>query len=162
MPNINLSKKNISLDLQHIGYTNTIYAQQDDIDSRQRAIRLFDNGKAFIIPDNATVSLCGTRADKTIIYRDVDSFDGNEITITFKNEELAASGIAKYKIEIKTVSTDGAENLLSSVPFKLKIYQNIYDENGKLAAPQYSDLKRELDSIHSQEEALRFAEDYRE
>lgn len=162
MPNINLSKKNISLDLQHIGYTNTIYAQQDDIDSRQLAIRLFDNGKAFIIPDNATVSLCGTRADKTIIYRDVDSFDGNEITITFKNEELAASGIAKYKIEIKTVSTDGAEKLLTSVPFKLKIYQNIYDENGKLAAPQYSDLKRELDSIHSQEEALRIAEESRE
>ena len=162
MPTINLSKKNISLDLQHIGYTNTIYAQQGDVDSRQLTIRLFDNGEAYIIPDNATVSLCGTRADKTIIYRDVDAFNGNEITITFKNEELAASGIAKYKIEIKNVSNDGTEKLLTSAPFKLKIYQNIYDENGKLAAPQYSDLKRELDSIHSQEEALRVAEENRE
>lgn len=162
MPTINLSKKNISLDLQHIGYTNTIYAQQGDIDSRQLTIRLFDNGKAYIIPDNATVSLCGTRADKTIIYRDVDAFNGNEITITFKNEELAASGIAKYKIEIKNVFNDGTEKLLTSAPFKLKIYQNIYNENGKLAAPQYSDLKRELDSIHSQKEALRIAEENRE
>lgn len=162
MPNISLSKKIISLDLQHIGHTNTIYAQQGDIDSRQLTIRLFDNGEAYIIPSNATVSLCGTRADKTIIYRDVDSFDSNEITITFKNEELAVSGVAKYKIEIKTVSNNGTEKLLTSAPFKLKIYQNIYDENGKLAAPQYSDLKRELDAIHNQEEALRIAEENRE
>ena len=162
MPNISLSKKIISLDLQHIGHTNTIYAQQGDIDSRQLTIRLFDNGEAYIIPSNATVSLCGTRADKTIIYRDVDSFDSNEITITFKNEELAVSGVAKYKIEIKTVSNNETEKLLTSAPFKLKIYQNIYDENGKLAAPQYSDLKRELDAIHNQEEALRIAEENRE
>ncbi len=162
MPNISLSKKIISLDLQHIGHTNTIYAQQGDIDSRQLTIRLFDNGEAYIIPSNASVSLCGTRADKTIIYRDVDSFDSNEITITFKNEELAVSGVAKYKIEIKTVSNNETEKLLTSAPFKLKIYQNIYDENGKLAAPQYSDLKRELDAIHNQEEALRIAEENRE
>ena len=162
MPNISLSKKIISLDLQHIGHTNTIYAQQGDIDSRQLTIRLFDNGEAYIIPSNATVSLCGTRADKTIIYRDVDSFDSNEITITFKNEELAVSGVAKYKIEIKTVSNNETEKLLTSAPFKLKIYQNIYDENGKLAAPQYSDLKRELDAIHNQEEALRITEENRE
>lgn len=42
MPNINLSQKSISLDLQHTGYANTIYAQQGDINSRRLTIYLFD------------------------------------------------------------------------------------------------------------------------
>lgn len=148
MPNINLSQKSINLDLQHTGYTNTIYAQQDDINSRKLTIYLFDDGKNFNIPEDATVSLCGTRADDTVIYRDVNSFQRNVVTIDFENAELAAKGIAKYKIEIKTTTEEGQTQLLTSSAFKIKVYENIYDEDGKLASPQYSDLQRELDKVH--------------
>lgn len=148
MPKINLSQKNISLDLQHTGYTNTIYAQQDDINSRQLTISLFDDGKEYLIPNDATVSLCGTRADKTVIYRDVNNFNNNLVIIDFENAELAAKGTAKYKIEIKTRTKEGQTQILTSSAFKIKVYENIYDENGKLASPQYSDLQRELDKVH--------------
>lgn len=161
MPNINLSQKSISLDLQHTGYTNTIYAQQGDVNSRRLTISLFDDGKNYNIPKNATVSLCGTRADNTVIYRDVNSFDQNVVTINFENAELAVKGIAKYKIEIKTIE-NGETKLLTSSLFKIKVYENIYDEDGKIASPQYSDLQRELDKIHEQENAIKEAEENRE
>lgn len=154
---IKLSQKEISLDLQHQGFTNTIYAQQGDINSRRLTISLFDDGKNYNIPKNAIVSLCGTRADNAVIYRDVNSFNKNIVVIDFEDLELAVKGIAKYKVEIKTTD-NGKTQLLSSFGFKIKVYENIYDEDGKIASPQYSDLQRELDKIHAQESAIEQAE----
>ena len=141
---IKLSQKEISLDLQHQGFTNTIYVQEGDVDSRELTISLFDDGEEYIISSSSKVYLSGERSDKAVVSREVDSFTNNIIKVVFRNEEICAKGISKYKIIIKD-----ADDILSSVYFKVKVYENVYDENGILATPQYSELQEAIKKANS-------------
>ena len=141
---IKLSQKEISLDLQHQGFTNTIYVQEGDVDSRELTISLFDDGEEYNISSSSKVYLSGERSDKAVVYREVDSFTNNIIKVVFMNEEICAKGISKYKIIIKD-----ADDILSSVYFKIKVYENVYDENGILATPQYSELQEAIKKANS-------------
>ena len=141
---IKLSQKEISLDLQHQGFTNTIYVQEGDVDSRELTISLFDDGEEYNISSSSKVYLSGERSDKAVVSREVDSFTNNIIKVVFRNEEICAKGISKYKIIIKD-----ADDVLSSVYFKVKVYENVYDENGILATPQYSELQEAIKKANS-------------
>ena len=141
---IKLSQKEISLDLQHQGFTNTIYVQEGDVDSRELTISLFDDGEEYNISPSSKVYLSGERSDKAVVSREVDSFTNNIIKVVFRNEEICAKGISKYKIIIKD-----ADDVLSSVYFKIKVYENVYDENGILATPQYSELQEAIKKANS-------------
>ena len=141
---IKLSQKEISLDLQHQGFTNTIYVQEGDVDSRELTISLFDDGEKYNISSSSKVYLSGERSDKAVVSREVDSFTNNIIKVVFRNEEICAKGISKYKIIIKD-----ADDVLSSVYFKVKVYENVYDENGILATPQYSELQEAIKKANS-------------
>ena len=141
---IKLSQKEISLDLQHQGFTNTIYVQEGDVDSRELTISIFDDGEKYNISSSSKVYLSGERSDKAVVSREVDSFTNNIIKVIFRNEEICAKGISKYKIIIKD-----ADDVLSSVYFKIKVYENVYDENGILATPQYSELQEAIKKADS-------------
>ena len=141
---IKLSQKEISLDLQHQGFTNTIYVQEGDVESRELTISLFDDGEKYNISSSSKVYLSGERSDKAVVSREVDSFTNNIIKVVFRNEEICAKGISKYKIIIKD-----ADDVLSSVYFKIKVYENVYDENGILATPQYSELQEAIKKANS-------------
>ena len=141
---IKLSQKEISLDLQHQGFTNTIYVQEGDVESRELTISLFDDGEEYNISSSSKVNLSGERSDKAVVSREVDSFTNNIIKVVFRNEEICAKGISKYKIIIKD-----SDNVLSSVYFKIKVYENVYDENGILATPQYSELQEAIKKANS-------------
>ena len=141
---IKLSQKEISLDLQHQGFTNTIYVQEGDVDSRELIISLFDDGEEYNISPSSKVYLSGERSDKAVVSREVDSFTNNIIKVVFRNEEICAKGVSKYKINIKD-----ADDVLSSVYFKVKVYENVYDENGILATPQYSELQEAIKKANS-------------
>ena len=142
---ITISQKEISLDLQNQGFTNTIYSQQGDTDSRKLVVSLFDDGEEYNISSSSTVYLEGTRADDAVVHRKVDSVLDNMVTVLFKNEELCVKGIAKYKISI--YGNDGS--ILSSVPFKIKVYENIYNDEGIIATPQYSELQEAIKKADS-------------
>ena len=141
---IKLSQKEISLDLQHQGFTNTIYVQEGYVESRELTISLFDDGEKYNISSSSKVYLSGERSDKAVVSREVDSFTNNIIKVVFRNEEICAKGISKYKIIIKD-----ADDVLSSVYFKVKVYENVYDENGILATPQYSELQEAIKKANS-------------
>ena len=141
---IKLSQKEINLDLQHQGFTNTIYVQEGDVESRELTISLFDDGEEYNISSSSKVYLSGERSDKAVVSREVDSFTNNIIKVVFRNEEICAKGISKYKIIIKD-----ADDVLSSVYFKIKVYENVYDENGILATPQYSELQEAIKKANS-------------
>ena len=141
---IKLSQKEISLELQHQGFTNTIYVQEGDVESRELTISLFDDGEEYNISSSSKVYLSGERSDKAVVSREVDSFTNNIIKVVFRNEEICAKGISKYKIIIKD-----ADDVLSSVYFKIKVYENVYDENGILATPQYSELHEAIKKADS-------------
>lgn len=133
---LNLSVKEINLDIQNQGFTNTIYVQEGDVDSRQLTISLFDGGVDYEISSSSTISIQGTRSDGMVVNRYVDSFNKNTITIVFRIEEISTKGISKYKVLIQ----DGNE-VLSSFPFKIKVYENVYDSNGVIANPSIDILE---------------------
>ena len=151
---ITISQKEISLDLQNQGFTNTIYSQQGDTDSRKLVVSLFDDGEEYIISSSSTVYLEGTRADDAVVHRKVDSVLDNMVTVLFKNEELCVKGIAKYKISI--YGNDGS--ILSSVPFKIKVYENIYNDEGIIATPEYSELQKILEDVSELEDNINKSE----
>ena len=151
---ITISQKEISLDLQNQGFTNTIYSQQGDTDSRKLVVSLFDDGEEYIISSSSTVYLEGTRADDAVVHRKVDSISDNTVTVLFKNEELCVKGIAKYKISI--YGNDGS--ILSSVPFKIKVYENIYNDEGIIATPEYSELQKILEDVSELEDNINKSE----
>lgn len=134
---INLSVKELSLDLQSQGYTNTIVLPQGDSNSRKLIISLYDGGKKYAIPksDYITVDLVGSRADGAVVNRHVDEYSDNIITLIFRDEELAVKGTAKYKINIVSYN-DNKHIVLSSFPFKIKVLENVYDSNGLIAYPK--------------------------
>lgn len=133
---LNLSVKEINLDIQNQGFTNTIYVQEGDVDSRQLTISLFDGGVDYEISPTSTVSLQGTRSDGMVVNRYVDSVDRNTITIVFRNEEICTKGISKYKLLIQDW-----DKKLSSFPFRIKVYENVYDSNGVIANPSMDILE---------------------
>lgn len=151
---IKLSQKEISLDLQHQGFTNTIYVQEGDVDSRELTISLFDDGEEYNISSSSKVYLSGERSDKAVVSREVDSFTNNIIKVVFRNEEICAKGVSKYKIIIKD-----ADDVLSSVYFKIKVYENVYDENGILATPQYSELQEAIKKADSIDDSVKSVKD---
>lgn len=134
---INLSVKELSLDLQYQGYTNTIVLPQGDSYSRKLIISLYDGGKKYIIPKSnyITVDLVGSRADGAVVNRHVDEYTDNVITLIFRDEELAVKGTAKFKINIVSVESEN-RTVLSSFPFKVKVSENVYNPNGLAAYPQ--------------------------
>lgn len=148
---ITISQKEISLDLQNQGFTNTIYSQEGDADSRQLVISLFDDGEEYSISPSSNVLLQGTRADEMVVNRSVDSFSGNKVTIVFRNEELCVKGIAKYKVVIE----EGGKKL-SSVKFKVKVHENVYNSEGVIANPSFDVLE---DAIKRTNEVIEKAND---
>ena len=155
---IKISQKEISLDLQNQGFTNTIYSQEGDTDSRQLTISLFDDGEKYIIDGSSNVYLEGVRADNASVHRKVDSFNDNVVKVLFKNEELCVKGVAKYKVVI--YGNDGG--ILSSVPFKVKVYENVYDGNGIIASPTYTELEETLNKVKELETTISNNETVRE
>ena len=155
---LNLSVKEINLDIQNQGFINTIYVQEGDVDSRQLTISLFDGGADYEISSSSTVSLQGTRSDGMVVNRYVDFFNKNTITIVFRNEEICTKGISKYKVLIQ----DGNEEL-SSFPFKIKVYENVYDSNGVIANPSIDILedaiKRTNETIDKANEKIKEIDD---
>ena len=57
-------------------------------------------------------------------------------------EGLLSSSVAR-EMEEQGIIKD-ADDILSSVYFKVKVYENVYDENGILATPQYSELQEAI------------------
>ncbi|MDE7390736.1 MAG: hypothetical protein K2M82_07340 [Lachnospiraceae bacterium] len=134
---INLSLKELSLDLQSQGYTNTIVLPQGDSYSRKLVISLYDGGKKYAIPKSnyITVDLVGSRADGAIVNRHVDEYTDNVITLILRDEELAVKGTAKFKINIVSVESE-KKVVLSSFPFKIKVSENVYNPDGLKAYPK--------------------------
>ena len=93
-----------------------------------------------------------------VVNRYVDSFNKNTVNIIFRNEEICTKGISKYKVLIQ----DGNEEL-SSFPFKIKVYENVYDSNGVIANPSIDILedaiKRTNETIDKANEKIKEIDD---
>ena len=147
---LELSLKEFSVDLQNQSIVNTIVLPQGDAYSRKLLISIYDNGKKYVIPEEASVDMIGSRADGAVVNRHVDYYNDNVITVILRDDELAVKGVAKYKITISENQEDNSI-ILSSFPFKIKVSEDTYDPSNRDAYPRIDILE---DTINKAEKRL--------
>lgn len=134
--------KDLSLDI-YSSDLQVITAQQGDKKSRFVKISIFANGEPMQFVSGISAVLKGHRADGQIIY-DKCIIDNNCIIVELTETILCVPGDCVFNIGFY-----GQDNsLLSTVPFKVHISKNPYDENEIIATPIFSALTDALNKVN--------------
>ena len=141
----------LDLDLASSNEYKIINAQQLDNNTRRLEVNLFHEGKIYDISNVTRIELQGSRGDGLVIKTTL-SHNGNTIIIDFDNSILGKKGLCKLKIALYN-----SGELLSYFPFIIRVDENVYDENGIIASPVYS----ELDEALKKADTVQVAEDAR-
>ena len=131
----------LDLDLASSNEYKIINAQQLDNNTRRLEVNLFHEGKIYDISNVTRIELQGSRGDGLVIKTTL-SHNGNTIIIDFDDTILGAKGLCKLKIALYN-----SGELLSSFPFIIRVDENVYDENGIIASPVYSELDETLKKV---------------
>lgn len=136
----------LDLDLASSNEYKIINAQQLDNNTRRLEVNLFHEGKIYDISNVTKIELQGYRGDKETIKTPL-LHNGNTVIIDFDNTILGAKGLCKLKIALYN-----SGELLSSFPFIIRVDENVYDENGVIASPAYSELDEALKKVDAVQE----------
>ncbi len=120
-----------------------ITAQQGDVRSRFVKINILANGEPMTFVSGLSAVLKGHRADGQVIY-DKCTIEGNSIIIELTDAILAVDGDCVFNIGF--YSTDNS--LLSTIPFKVHVMKDPYDENEIIATPIFSALTEALNKVN--------------
>lgn len=131
----------LDLDLASSNEYKIINAQQLDNNTRRLEVNLFHEGKIYDISNVTKIELQGSRGDGLAIKTTL-SHNGNTIIVDFDDTILGAKGLCKLKIALYN-----SGELLSSFPFIIRVDENVYDENGIIASPVYSELDETLKKV---------------
>ena len=131
----------LDLDLASSNEYKIINAQQLDNNTRRLEVNLFHEGKIYDISNVTRIELQGQRGDKLPVKTTL-SHTGNTIIVDFDDTILGAKGVCKLKIALYA-----SNQLLSSFPFLIRVDENVYDENGIIITPEYSELEEALKKV---------------
>ena len=145
----------LDLDLASSNEYKVINAQQLDNNSRRLIVNLYHDGKKYNISEITKIELQGYRGDGKTIKTNLTS-DNNDIIVDFDDTILGAKGTCRLKIVLFN-----DEDVLSSFPFIIRVDENVYDENGIIASPVYSELDETLKKVENLEKTVVKAEDVR-
>lgn len=151
----------IDLDLSSSNKYIIINAQQFDNDTRRLEIQLFHNGTLYDISSVSKIKIEGHRGDGLSIWKD-GLKQGSCILFDLEDDVLGAKGICELKVSLYEENTSGNDKLLSSFPFCIKVDENVFDENGVIASPQYSELQNEMRKIKNLEKNIETNEQIRQ
>lgn len=138
----------LDLDLSSVNDYKIVNAQQLDNDSRRLIINLYHEGKRYDISGVTKIELQGSRGDGKTIKTPI-TYNENDIIIDFDDTILGAKGACRLKVVLFNNNT-----ILSSFPFIIRVDENVYDENGIIASPVYSELEETLDRVDVLEETV--------
>lgn len=120
-----------------------VSAQQGDKLSRFVRISITANGEPMQFVSGLSATLEGHRADGQVVA-DKCKIEGNTIIVELTEAMLSVHGDGIYKIVF--YGTDGSA--LSSVPFKVHVTKNPFDENEVIATPIFSALTDALNKVN--------------
>lgn len=135
--------KKITLDVSGGVSNRVIEAKQGDINSRYLQITLIQNDKPFIIPENTTVRIGGTKPDGHCFLNDGDIYN-NAVYVELTEQMLAVGGREKCD-----VSLYNGTRRLSSVTFHIDITVEPYDEGKIQSDDEYTSLTEALSRVDS-------------
>lgn len=134
--------KELTLDI-YSADLQVITAQQGDKKSRFVKINILANGEPMEFVSGLSATLEGHRADGQVICDDC-KIENNAILIELTDAILAVYGDCEFKIAF--YGTDNS--VLSTVPFKVHVMKNPYDENEVIATPIFSALTEALNKVN--------------
>lgn len=147
----------VDLDLYSPTQYQLIYAQQDDINSRYLRFTIWYDGDVYVFPKDMEAYLFGERADGIAIAKKIINtidFSKNQITYLIEKDVISVSGIANLRLTL--LYGDG--NIISTIPFKIRITKNPLDDSQIAEISEYTALtetlsearkiKNELDATH--------------
>lgn len=158
---MNKIRTHIDLDLSSSNKYIIINAQQFDNDTRQLEIQLFHNGTLYDISSVSKIKIEGHRGDGLSIWKD-GLKHGSCVLFDLGDDILGAKGICELKVSLYEENASGNDKLLSSFPFCIKVDENVFDENGVIASPQYSELQNEMKEIKNLEKSIETNEQIRQ
>ncbi len=104
--NIN-STVELSFDLTKRNNALTVTAKQCDDKTRSVTVKLTQGGKSFRSPENASITLCGTKPDSTVF--ELLPTDSSDNSYTFFLTDYVLSAEGRIRCEVKCSWSDGDE-----------------------------------------------------
>lgn len=136
----------LQLDLYTATSNEYIKVKQCDTNSRQIQIKLLAGGKTWKIPDSSEIYIYTKKPDGHIVFNPctIELPENGLVIAPLTEQTLAASGIAKCELYIKSETSD-----IKSPTFQLKIEPMIYDSNAIESTDEMGLLGKHLNNIQA-------------
>lgn len=115
-----------------------VTAKQGDKGTRFIVAKLLNNGKEYIIPEDARTVVHVKKPDNKKVYNTC-THSGSEVTIELTEQILAATGTAYCDIEIRT--SDGSQ-VITSAAFELEISKSMRDDSEIESSHEFTELQK--------------------
>lgn len=122
-----------------------IYAQQGDINSRYLRFKIWDEGEPYVFPKDMEVNLLGERPDGASITKTISDIDFNKNIIAYllDKDVICVGGIVNLKLTLLY----GNGQVISTIPFKIRVTKNPLDDNKVIIMPEYTTLTKTLSEV---------------
>lgn len=142
----------VNLDLYSPTDYQLIYAQQGDINSRYLRFKIWDEGEPYVFPKDMEVNLLGERPDGAAITKTISDIDFNKNIITYllDKDVICVSGIVNLRLTLLY----GNGQVISTIPFKIRVTKNPLDDNKITIMPEYTTLANTLSEVRKMKNEL--------
>ena len=142
----------VNLDLYSPTDYQLIYAQQGDINSRYLRFKIWDEGEPYVFPKDMEVNLLGERPDGAAITKTISDIDFNKNIITYllDKDVICVSGIVNLRLTLLY----GNGQVISTIPFKIRVTKNPLDDNKVITIPEYTTLTNTLSEVRKMKTEL--------
>lgn len=142
----------VNLDLYSPTDYQLIYAQQGDINSRYLRFKIWDEGEPYVFPKDMEVNLLGERPDGAAITKTISDIDFNKNIITYllDKDVICVSGIVNLRLTLLY----GNGQIISTIPFKIRVTKNPLDDNKITIMPEYTTLANTLSEVRKMKNEL--------
>lgn len=122
--------------------------QGDGYGTRYVDISLMNNGQPYIVNNDVTAVIRGTKPDNSIIFNECQILDNNTIRVEITQQMSAAAGRGNYEISIMS----NLENrTLTSFPFFIIISKSSFDIGYVVSSNEFGLLIDKINQVHKLE-----------
>ena len=134
---MNYTNYKITLDMQKAQSQVSIPVPQNDT-ARRLYVRLFHNGKLFVLKDGMRAILAGEKADGAVLYNDCVIENQSVIRYDFTEQTTAAPGT--IRCQIRVYGENGM--LITSPQLTIVVYENVISAEKIVSSDEFTALNQ--------------------
>ena len=139
---MNYTNYKLTLDMTKIESQVSIPVPQNDT-ARRLYIRLFHNGKQFLLPSGVRVVFAAQKADGTVIYNDC-LIENHVIRYDFTEQTTSAAG--EMKCQLRVYGRNGG--LITSPKLTIVVYENIFMAENIVSSNEFTVLNQLIEEAN--------------